>query len=408
MYLTSLSLTNYRLFNRLEMDVPRRIVLLVGNNAQGKTSILEAIYFLATFTSFHTASDRQLIKLSMVNESQPFAKIVAYFRKGKRLHNLEVRLILELNGMGGTRLRKRILVDGVQRKEQEALGLFNAVIFLPQMMEILEGGPEVRRDYLNTTISQVSPDYVRNLGDYNQALTQRNALLKMLFERGGNGGQLDAWDLLLAKNGAKLILMRIQATNELKEYARRFHERLTHHRDVLQISYQPAYDPAALYNGQRSLIADKSEEVNRSKFTFEQVEQGFLQRLKAVRADEIDRGVTTIGPHRDDFRMFTNTVDLGDYGSRGQVRTALLALKLAEVSWLKDKTGEWPVLLLDETLAELDIERRADLLATLVECDQALLTTTDLHLFTTDFVERCEVWKVEKGRATKAEEADSV
>jgi DNA replication and repair protein RecF len=160
--------------------------------------------------------------------------------------------------------------------------------------------------------------------------------------------------------------------------------------------YQPAYDPLPHPDSQYALPLDTP--VQRSGFTREQIRQGFAQRLLGLRREEIARGVTTIGPHRDEVRILSNKIDLGDYGSRGQARTALLALKLAEVSWLKEKTGQCPVLLLDETLVELDIQRRADLLAGLGDCEQALLTTTDLKLFAPEFVQENVVWRVVGGR----------
>jgi len=142
MFLTHLSLTNFRAFTRLDMDLPRRILLLVGDNAQGKTSILEAVFYLATFTSLHAQSDRQLINFLTAEEALAVARLVADFQRGDRLHRLEVRLIQEPIGPVGNRFRKEILLDGVKRTAQEAMGVFNAVIFLPQMMRIIEGGPD--------------------------------------------------------------------------------------------------------------------------------------------------------------------------------------------------------------------------------------------------------------------------
>ncbi|MFT3891872.1 MAG: hypothetical protein QM730_09590 [Anaerolineales bacterium] len=141
--------------------------------------------------------------------------------------------------------------------------------------------------------------------------------------------------------------------------------------------------------------------VDRSWLELKQIQTGFRDRLRELRSEEISRGVTTIGPHRDELRFLANDIDLGDYGSRGQVRTALLALKLAEVNWMKERTGEWPVILLDEVMAELDVQRRADLLKYVGETEQVLFTTTDLNLFMPEFVEKSEVWKVESGRVEK-------
>jgi len=401
MYLKHLSLTNFRAFTRLDMEVPRRILLLVGDNAQGKTTLLESIYYLAAFTSCHASNDRQLINFNTTAEPLAVARLVATLQRGAEEHRVEVRLIREGTNGNGTRQRKEILIDGVKRNMQEALGIFNAVIFLPQMTRIIEGGPEERRRYLNLALAQVIPGYARALSEYVQALTQRNALLKQLSERGGDTGQLAYWDNLLATRGALLIQSRIAAIQELERHVLRYHDLLTAGTEVVRLQYRPAYDPLAVPNGQFSLPVETG--ADRSGFTLEQIQQGFINRLQAVRREEIARGITTIGPHRDELRFLGNGIDLGDYGSRGQVRSSLLALKLAEVDWMREKTGHWPVLLLDETLAELDTNRRTQLLNALQASEQALLTTTDLKLFDPDFVQRSAVWQVQTGFVSKLE-----
>jgi len=401
MYLKHLSLTNFRAFTRLDMEVPRRILLLVGDNAQGKTTLLESIYYLAAFTSCHASNDRQLINFNTTAEPLAVARLVATLQCGAEEHRIEVRLIREGTNGNGTRQRKEILIDGVKRNMQEALGIFNAVIFLPQMTRIIEGGPEERRRYLNLALAQVIPGYARALSEYVQALTQRNALLKQLSERGGDTGQLAYWDNLLATRGALLIQSRIAAIQELERHVLRYHDLLTAGTEVVRLQYRPAYDPLAVPNGQFSLPVETG--ADRSGFTLEQIQQGFINRLQAVRREEIARGITTIGPHRDELRFLGNGIDLGDYGSRGQVRSSLLALKLAEVDWMREKTGHWPVLLLDETLAELDTNRRTQLLNALQASEQALLTTTDLKLFDPDFVQRSAVWQVQTGFVSKLE-----
>lgn len=400
MHLTRLSLTNFRAFARLDIDLPRppRAILVTGDNAQGKTSLLEAIYYLATFTSFHASSDRQLINFMAGGESLAVARLVADFERGGRKRRLEVRIIQDAVGPSGSRTRKEILLDGVKRSVHEAVGVFNAVIFLPQMMRIIEGGPEERRRYLNLALSQAVPGYSEALSEYTQVVTQRNALLKQLAERGGAGDQLDYWDDMLTQRGALLIQARIQAVHELEKQAARIHQRLTRNAEVLRWLYQPAYDPLPQPEGQYALKLQTS--LQRNGISLEQIRAGFRERLRALRSEEIARGVTTIGPHRDDLRFVSNGVDLGEFGSRGQARTALLSAKLAEVAWLKEKTGEWPVLLLDEILAELDLQRRADLLASQDEVQQVLMTTTDLGLFPPEFVERGVVWQVQDGRVS--------
>lgn len=397
MHLTHLSLTHFRTFTRLDMALPEPpgVVLVVGDNAQGKTSLLEAVFYLATFSSFHASSDRQLINLLVAQQELSVARIVADFMRGGRTHRMEVRVILDAVGPSGRRVRKEVLVDGVKRSLGQAVGNFLAVLFLPQMMQIIEGGPEDRRRYLNLALSQVVPGYAEALSGYQQALQQRNALLKLLAERGGGREQLDYWDGLLTQHGATILLARLNAVQELERLATRIHLRLTRDQEVLRWVYQPSYDPLPQPEGQYRLALQTP--VQRIGFTFEQLRTGFAERLLALRSEEIERGVTTIGPHRDELRFWSNGLDLGDFGSRGQVRTALLSAKLAEVAWMREKTGEWPVLLLDETLAELDVQRRADLLDSRDEVQQVLMTTTDLKLFPEPFVERSRVWWVQNG-----------
>jgi DNA replication and repair protein RecF len=401
MYLRRLSLTNFRNFTRLDVDIPRRVVVLAGANAQGKTSMLEAIYFLAAFTSFQTHVDRQVINFHEARKNTlAVTRLVADYQRGKGRHRIEARLILEPTGvLNGQRLRKEILLDGVKKSVNDVIGHFNAVIFVPQMSQIIEGAPDDRRRYINLALAQSTPAYARVLGEYNQALTQRNALLKALNENGGSRDQLEAWDDALTRLGSQIILWRIRAVQQIERLASRVHHELTHGSEILRLSYEPAYDPLPKPNGQFGLKIDTI--VDRSRLELDEIQDGFRARLRELRAEEIARGVTTIGPHRDELRFLANEIDLGNYGSRGQVRTALLSLKLAEVNWMKERTGEWPVILLDEVMAELDLQRRADLLKYVGESEQVLFTTTDLKLFAPGFVEKAEVWKVESGRVEK-------
>ncbi|MBE0680386.1 MAG: DNA replication/repair protein RecF [Anaerolineales bacterium] len=395
MYLKHLSLTNFRSLTRLDAELPRRAIVLVGSNAQGKTSVLEAIYFLAAFTSFQTHADRQIVNFHEAKNPLAVTRLVADYQRGKTKHHLEVRIILEPTGVNGQRLRKEILLDGVKRHANDVIGHFNAVIFVPQMSQIIEGGPDERRRYLNLALAQAVPAYARVLSEYNQALAQRNALLKALNERGGNSDQLQVWDEALGKFGAQIILWRIQAVQEIERFASRIHHELTRGTEILRLAYEPAFDPLVKPQKQLGLKLDTA--IDRSSIELDEIQSGFLARLKQIRSEEIARGVTTIGPHRDDLRFVINKADVSDYGSRGQLRTTLLALKLAEVEWMKDRTGEWPVILLDEVMAELDLSRRADLLKYVNKDQQVLFTTTDLSFFAPDFVEGSDIWDVKGG-----------
>jgi DNA replication and repair protein RecF len=397
MFLNHLSLTNYRNFTRLDVDVPAGPILLVGANGQGKTSLLEAIYFLASFTSIHALHDREMINFLAAKEPLAVGRIVARFDRGGDQHNLEVRIIKETNDVNGTsRIRKEILLDSLKIKVSDVIGKFTSVIFLPQMVEVIEGAPEERRRFLNLAMAQVIQGFGRVLADYSQVLTQRNALLKQLKEFGGDANQLDYWDELLVSKGAELIFNRIHVVRELEQIAARNHRELTSGMAILRLTYRPAYDPLPEVPGQFALPIEAA--VDRSGISMEEIRQGFTEHLLAQRGNDISRGLTTQGPHRDELRFLENGVDLGTYGSRGEVRTAMLSLKMAEVSWMKEKTGHSPVLLLDEALAELDPKRRIDLLKRLTHNEQTLMTTTDLELFSQDFVQEATLWRIGEGQ----------
>jgi DNA replication and repair protein RecF len=400
MQLKQLSLTNFRNFTRLDVDVPSGVVIILGSNAQGKTSLLEAVYYLATLTSLHAENDRQLVNFLAGREQLAVARLVGNYCRGENTHRLEIRLIQERNGINAApRLRKEVLIDGVKRKNSEMIGQFNAVIFLPQMMRIVDGPPRERRRYLNLALAQVKPAYGPTLREYQKALTQRNALLKQLSERGGDPDQLAYWDEQLVGLGARLIFARIHAVQELENLATRIHQDLTRRVEVLRLDYRPAFDPLPRTPGQYILPLDAPPD--RSGISVEEIEAGYLARLVELRREEIARGVTTVGPHRDELRFLSNGVDLGIYGSRGQIRTTLMTLKLAEVAWMHAKTGHWPVALLDEVLAELDQERREDLLKQVGACRQVMLTTTDLNPFEPAFVEDADLWKIHSGQLSR-------
>ncbi|MFL7892411.1 MAG: DNA replication/repair protein RecF [Anaerolineales bacterium] len=399
MYLKHLSLTNFRNFARLDMDFPDGPLILVGANGQGKTSLLEAIYYLATLTSFHAVHDRELLNFVAARESLAVSRIVALFDKDSVQNQLEIRIIKESNGINGSRVRKEILFDGLKMKIGQVVGQFLAVLFLPQMVTVIEGSPEERRRFLNLAMAQVIPGFGSALADYRQTLSQRNALLKQLQEFGGDTDQLNYWDELLVSKGSTLIYNRIQTVQQLERIATRNHRELTRGNAILRLEYQPAYDPLPEIPGQISLPLE--DPIDRTGFTIDEIKKGFAENLVAKRSIDIARGVTTLGPHRDELRFLENGIDLGVYGSRGQVRTAMLSIKLAEMAWMEDTTNHSPVLLLDEALAELDLNRREDLLNRITSSGQTLLTTTDLDLFSPGFTGKAVLWKVNEGRVAE-------
>ncbi len=395
MYLTRLALTDFRNFARLDLALPRKNLLLTGRNAQGKTSLLEAVYLLSTLTSFQTNAIWQMVNFIASREALAVARLVGEYERSDGLHKLELRLILESNGAAGRSVRREALLDGLKKPLHQIVGHFKAVLFVPQMTQVVEGSPDLRRRYLDLALAQVYPAYTQTLSEYRQTLTQRNALLKMLAERRGDLKQLDYWDELLTDKGARLMHWRIQALRELERQAVQVQHLLTEGDEVLRLDYQPAYEPLPRPAGQMGLPLDAP--IDRSGLTAAEIAAGFRAALQKRRPEEIARGVTTIGPHRDDFRLLVNGIDLGHYGSRGQIRTALLALKMAEVNWIQERTDEWPVILLDEVLSELDSARRARLLDYLLARGQVFITSTDAAVFPPNFRARVAAWVVENG-----------
>jgi DNA replication and repair protein RecF len=396
MYLTHLSLTDFRIFSRFDQEVPRNALLLIGDNAQGKTSLLEAVYYLSALDSFQASTSIELINFSALQKELAVSRIVADYTKGETRHHLEIRIIRDIMANGNSSIRKEVLLDGSQIKVNSAIGHFNAVLFLPHMLQIATGSPQRRRHYLNSILSQVNPLFTTSLSEYNKALTQRNALLKQLHERSGDPEQLAYWDEQIIQNGSYIIQSRIQAIHDLGHIASDIHQELTRGEEILRLNYMPAYDPLPSPPGQIQMPLDNP--LDRTGLDLKEIQLGFRENLLLQRPEEISRGVTALGPHRDDLRLISNGIDLGNFGSRGQLRTALLALKLAEVNWLKEKTGHWPVLLLDEVLAELDDSRRQDLLDRLAKTEQSLLTTTDLSLFSDSFRNSATIWEVRNGQ----------
>jgi len=397
MQIEHLSLSNFRNYARLELSLPDRPILLHGANAQGKTSLLEAIYYLATARSPYTASDRQLIHWRTEDDPLPFARIAADVSgKHSSLTRIEITLMLETTADGQQRFRKVIKVNGVEKRVMDLVGLVSVVLFLPQDLTLIEGTPSDRRRFMDTTLTQVNRDYIQAQNTYERILPQRNALLRRIAERHAKPNELAYWDEQLIQSGSIIVAARNRFLRELEVEAQRAHHDLTGKDETLTLNYQPSFEPTAKGDGQMSfnmLGLDPHRELSPAR-----VEPQFAAQLAAEQAESIERGVTLSGPHRDELRLFINNRDVGLYGSRGQSRTAVMALKLAELMWMTQRIGERPVLLLDEVIAELDSRRRAYLLERIDSDAQTLLTTTELDIFTPAFLERSAVWHVNDGQ----------
>jgi DNA replication and repair protein RecF len=400
MYIEHLSLSNFRNYARLELSVPTNApVVLHGANAQGKTSLLEAIYYLAAAKSPYTASDRQLIHWRAEEDPLPFARVSCEIgSRGRPLTRLEITLMIERTETG-SRFRKVIRINGVEKRRMDIVGLINVVLFLPQDLTLIEGSPSDRRRFIDDTLGQVDAAYLQAVDEYEKVLPQRNALLRRIAEKRGSPKELDFWDEKIVNYGSVMIAGRQRFLRELQELAQRAQYELTGNREQLLLSYQPSFLPTIAGNGQMTFALDGLD--LQREMTAEQIAPQFADQLKREQRESIHRGATLCGPHRDELRLFINERDVGLYGSRGQSRTAVMAFKLAELEWMRERIGEWPVLLLDEVVAELDAERRSFLLNRIDGATQTLMTTTELDIFTPSFLERATVWHVNEGQISQ-------
>lgn len=384
MRLTHLSLFNFRNYVRLELDLPPGVTILLGDNAQGKTNLLEAVYYLATSRSPYAGADREIVNwLSAEQEPLPYARLVGRVARADTTVLLEI--IISQQSENGSRYQKQVRLNGVGKRAMDLLGQLNVVLFLPQDVDLVSGPPALRRRYLDAMLCQVDAHYCRTLAGYNQIVTQRNALLRDMGERGGDPGQLAFWDERLTGLGSYLVAQRQEAISVLDELAHDIHAQLTDGLEQLHLQYFPSVD---LQNER----------------TAAEIQSAYEAQLRGLRPRELGAGVTLAGPHRDEMRFLIDGMDAGIYASRGQQRTAALAIKLAEVALMRRATGEQPLLLLDDVLSELDVHRRQFLLGVLAGGQQqAVITTTDLQSLPAAFLAGSQLWQVKSGRLFRAE-----
>ena len=399
MHIEHLSLTNFRNYARLELSLPQKPLVLHGDNAQGKTSLLEAIYYLATSKSPYTTSDRQLIHWRTENDPLPFARITAEFsNKTSPLQRMEVTLMMD-SASGAARFKKTIKVNNVEKRVMDVVGMLNVVLFVPRDLSLIEGSPSDRRRFMDTTLGQVNREYAEALDQFEKILPQRNALLRRIAEKRSSPAELAYWDEQLTSSAAIVIAERQQFLRELESLAQQNHHQLTGNKETLTLQYQPSFLPTFAGTGQLSFDViglDLHREM-----TADAIKPQFAEQLEKEQRESIERGVTLSGPHRDELRLMINGRDCGLYGSRGQARTTVMALKLAEFEWMRHHIGEYPILLLDEVVAELDSKRRGFLLERLSGDIQMLVTTTELDIFTEHFVEQSTLLHVIEGQISE-------
>ncbi|MFQ5944901.1 MAG: DNA replication/repair protein RecF, partial [Anaerolineae bacterium] len=370
MRLTRLALTHFRNYERLDLELGPGVFLLLGSNAQGKTNLLEAIHYLATGTSSRADTARELISWMPEEGDIPLAARLQAQLSGGEAESVDLTMIQE--GPGAP-VRKVVRVNGATRPWRELPGHIRAVLFMPQDVELVAGPPAGRRRYLDAALSQLNGTYAREMAVYSRALRQRNHLLKRLRDRSTDDRQLDVWDDRLAEPGATLVALRWEAAQAWDMLARPHHLLLTEETDDLRLRYS-------------SVLAAVSGDWDNPPPEAEP--DGLRRALAERRREDIRRGSTSVGPHRDDLRFLVGSpsqrsdlIDLTVYGSRGQQRTAAVALKLAEAEHLRAVRGTEPVLLLDDVMSELDPQRRRFLLDAVEGREQVIVTATELSPF---------------------------
>ncbi len=355
MIIKSLELADYRNYDSLNMTFDRGTNILFGDNAQGKTNILEAIFVAATTKSHKGSKDREIIQ---------FDKEEAHIRTYLDKEGVETRVDMHLRKSKS----KGIAIDGVKiKKAAELLGLCNVVFFSPEDLGIIKNGPAERRRFVDMELCQLDGFYLYNLNNYNKIVNQRNKLLKDMYSNPDLKETLSIWDMQLVSFGSKIIERRKLFIEQLNEIIYGIHKKLSGEKEELSVFYEPD---------------TKLEE--------------FEAKLHMSQDRDIKAKMTTVGPHRDDFSFVVGDMDIRKYGSQGQQRTAALSLKLSEIELVKKITKDSPVLLLDDVLSELDSNRRNFLLNCIGDI-QTIITCTGLEEFVNHRFEINKVYKVSEG-----------
>lgn len=368
-YLCFLHLWHFRNYRDQGIPFEAPKTILVGENAQGKTNLLEAVELLATLRSRRAGRDRE-----MVQQGEEKARIAATVERLGVAHEL----VMELRSQGGRSLK----VNGqALRRQSEFLGQVNAVVFSSLDLELVRGGPEARRNWLDGVLLQLEPAYLGLVEQYRQILKQRNALLKQDPAAASDRDlQMAFWDAQLATSGSRIMRRRARLLQRLEPLAAHWHQVISGGRETLSLAYRPQVpllDPQANPEG---------------------VQAQLLAEIRAKAAAERALGTSLVGPHRDEVELSLDGQLARAYGSQGQQRTLVLALKLAELELIEQVKGDPPLLLLDDVLAELDRHRQNQLLEAIQERVQTLVTTTHLGSFDAAWLKGAQILQVHKGQ----------
>ena len=358
MIIKSIELADYRNYDSLKIQFDKGTNILYGDNAQGKTNILEAIYLSATTKSHKGSKDREIVH---------FDKEEAHIRTYLEKEGIETRVDMHLRKSKS----KGIAIDGQKiKKAADLLGLCNVVFFSPEDMGIIKNGPSERRRFVDMELCQLDSFYLYNLNHYNKIVNQRNKLLKDMFMNPQLKETLNIWDMQLVSFGTKMIERRRLFVEQLNEIIYEIHKKLSGGKEELRIQYEPDVD---IDEFEKKLISHQDRDIKTK--------------------------MTSVGPHRDDFSFLAGNVDIRKFGSQGQQRTAALSLKLSEIELVKKLTKDTPVLLLDDVLSELDSNRQNYLLNSIGDI-QTIITCTGLEEFVNNRFEINRVFKVSNGTVT--------
>lgn len=378
MRLRRLQLFDYRNFERLDLEFPREITVVIGENAQGKSNLLEAVYMLATMRAVRAETDVQLVRRETLADVQPAARIVGNVETLAGPLKVEIAVVAR-SGANGMIASKTVRVNGAPKRVSDAIGRLTAVLFTADDMEMIVGSPSLRRRFIDITLAQIDPAYAKASRQYDRVLSQRNSLLKRIRDGQAGRDELAFWDGELTKAGGTVLNRRAESLSTLSALAGAALSSLAPG-EVLGVQYRPRLggEPEALF-GESGATEAFSEALRRG-----------LDR-------DIAAGMTLSGPHRDDIELRLDGVSASGYASRAQQRTIALALRLAEARFLLERRGEAPVLLLDDILSEMDASRRASVLAALGDMEQMIVTSADADRFPEDFAADAQLLRVEGG-----------
>ncbi|MFD2615256.1 DNA replication/repair protein RecF [Paenibacillus gansuensis] len=366
MFLKQLTLDHYRNYDKVQIETDQNVNIFLGPNAQGKTNLLEAIFVMALTKSHRTSKDKELISWN--------GQAAQLHGEVERKYGT-VKLDLSITPLG-----KKAKINGLEQKKlSNFIGALNVVMFAPEDLEIVKGSPGVRRRFLDMEIGQVQPAYLYDLSQYHKVLAQRNNMLKAgNFTSVTNQAMMEVWNEQLVQYGTKIMKKRQSFINKLQQWAQQIHSGITNGAEQIRIDYVPSFG---------------AKDVQDETIVFEQ----FMLKLSQVKDQEIRRGVTLAGPHRDDLVFSINGKDVQTFGSQGQQRTTALSLKLAEIELIREEVGEYPILLLDDVLSELDQYRQTQLIETFQNKVQTFITTTGIESVNLNRLQGAKLFQVRNG-----------